>query len=78
MVLGHGVPVIYINGRKIRDQGELERLRADDILSAEVITTPGVEYGSDVSFSHSYPHDPSARTRDKQWISRCFFSGTWL
>ncbi|MCB5172069.1 outer membrane beta-barrel protein [Bacteroides fragilis] len=49
MVLGHGVPVIYINGRKIRDQGELERLRADDILSAEVITTPGVEYGSDVS-----------------------------
>ena len=47
-VLGHGSPVIYINNRKMRDQAELDRLRADEILSAEVITTPGVEYGSDV------------------------------
>ena len=48
-ILGYGTPVIYINGRKMRDNSELERLRAEDILSAEIITNPGVEYGADVS-----------------------------
>ncbi len=47
-VLGHGAPVIYINSRKARGM-DLQRLSADEIVSAEVITTPGVEYGSDVS-----------------------------
>ena len=48
-VLGHGTPEIYINNRKVRDTNELDRLRADEIVSAEVITTPGVEYASDVT-----------------------------
>ena len=47
-VLGHGTPEIYINNRKVRDTGELDRLRADEIVSAEVITTPGAEYATDV------------------------------
>ncbi len=47
-VLGHGSPLIYINNRKVRDMGELDRLRADEIVSAEVITTPGAEYAADV------------------------------
>lgn len=47
-VIGHGAPVIYINSRKVRDRVDLERLRANEIVSAEVITTPGAEYGSDV------------------------------
>ena len=47
-VLGHGTPEIYINNRKLRDTGELERLRADEIVSAEVITTPGAEYAANV------------------------------
>ena len=47
-VLGHGTPLIYINSRKVRDMSELDRLRADEIVSAEVITTPGAEYASDV------------------------------
>ena len=47
-VLGHGTPEIYINNRKVRDTGELERLRADEIVSAEVITTPGAQYAADV------------------------------
>ncbi|MBQ8443384.1 MAG: carboxypeptidase-like regulatory domain-containing protein, partial [Bacteroides sp.] len=29
-VLGHGTPEIYINNRKVRDTGELDRLRADE------------------------------------------------
>ena len=48
-VLGHGAPEIYINNRKVRDTGELDRLRADEIVSAEVITIPGAEYASNVS-----------------------------
>ena len=48
-VLGHGAPLIYINNRKVRDMGELDRLRADEIVSAEVITTPGAEYAADVA-----------------------------
>ena len=48
-VLGHGKPEIYINNRKVRDMSELDRLRADEIVSAEVITTPGAEYASNVS-----------------------------
>ena len=47
-VLGHGTPEIYINNRKVRDTGELDRLRADEIVSAEVITTPGAEYAANV------------------------------
>ena len=49
MVLGHGEPLIYINNRKIRDLEELHLLRADEIVSAEVITTPGAEYAADVA-----------------------------
>lgn len=48
-VLGSGNPEIYINNRKVRDIGELDRLRATEILSAEVITTPGPEYAADVA-----------------------------
>ena len=48
IVLGHGTPEIYINNRKVRDTGELDRLRADEIASAEVITTPGAQYAVDV------------------------------
>lgn len=47
-VLGRGTPEIYINGRKVRDITELNRLQANEILSAEIITTPGVQYGSSV------------------------------
>lgn len=47
-VLGHGSPTIYINNRKMRDETELDRIRAEEIVSAEVITTPGVEYGAEV------------------------------
>ena len=46
---GHGKPEIYINNKKIRDIRELDRLRADEILSVEMITSPGAEYGAEVT-----------------------------
>ena len=47
-IAGHGTPEIYINNKKVRDASELDRYRADEILSAEIITDPGPEYGQDV------------------------------
>ena len=35
-VMGCGSPVIYINNKKVRDMTELDRIRANEILSAEV------------------------------------------
>ena len=48
-IVGHGKPEIYINNKKVRNEDELNRLRADEILSAEIITNPGVEYGAEVT-----------------------------
>lgn len=48
-VAGHGKPEIYVNNKKVRNEDELNRLRADEILSAEIITNPGVEYGAEVT-----------------------------
>lgn len=48
-VIGRGKPEIYINGRKVRDASELSQLQANEILSAEIITTPGARYSSSVS-----------------------------
>ena len=47
-IAGHGTPEIYINSKKVRDASELDRYRADEILSAEIITNPGPEYGQDI------------------------------
>jgi hypothetical protein len=48
-IAGHGKPEIYINNKKVRNESELDRLRADEILSAEIITNPGAEYGADIT-----------------------------
>lgn len=47
-VFGRGTPEVYINGRKMTDQMELERLSADNIKSVEVITNPGARYSANV------------------------------
>ena len=43
-VFGKGSPQIYINGKKMRNKGELEQLTSKDIKSVEVITMPGARY----------------------------------
>lgn len=47
-IFGKGAPVIYMNGREIRDASELDRLHSADIRQVEVITNPGARYGADV------------------------------
>ena len=48
-IAGHGKPEIYINNKKVRGEDELERLRADEVKSVEIITQPGTEYDATVS-----------------------------
>ena len=47
-VLGKGSPLIYINGRLMRDDSELKRLRSEDIRDVEVINNPGAQYDAQV------------------------------
>ena len=47
-VIGKGAPLIYINGHKVSDAGELDRLQSNEIQSVEVITNPGAQYDASV------------------------------
>lgn len=48
-VLGKGTPIYYINGRKVEDPIELERLQSTEIKEVEVIRTPGAQYNADAN-----------------------------
>ena len=45
-VFGRGEPIIYINGRQMRDRSELDRLSSENIRSVEVISNPGARYAA--------------------------------
>lgn len=47
-VFGKGTPLIYINGRLMRDNAELEQLSSKDIAKVELITNPGARYDAEV------------------------------
>lgn len=46
-VFGKGTPLIYINGRKLTDMGELSRLSSKEIESVEVLNNPGARYSAE-------------------------------
>lgn len=45
-VAGRGAAEIYINGRKVMDPRELDRLRSDQIQSVDVVQNPGARYAA--------------------------------
>ena len=47
-VFGKGVPIIYINGRLVRDNSELEQLNSNEIKSVDVVQNPGARYDATV------------------------------
>lgn len=47
-VIGKGSPIIYINGRLMRDADELKHLRSEEVRDVEVINNPGAEYDATV------------------------------
>lgn len=46
-VFGKGTPLIYINGRQVKNTNELRQLSSENIKSVDVITNPGAQYSSD-------------------------------
>ena len=48
-VFGRGTPVIYINGRVVRNQSDLQNLKSDEIRTVELITNPGAAYASNIN-----------------------------
>lgn len=47
-VFGRGTPIVYINGRKVQNMTELQRLQPSDIQKVEVINNPGARYAANV------------------------------
>ena len=47
-VFGKGEPLVYINGRQVRDFSELEQLNSKDIQRVELVTNPGAQYDATV------------------------------
>ena len=47
-VFGKGTPLIYINGRMMRNDTELAQIKSEDIKSVELITNPGAKYDASV------------------------------
>ncbi len=47
-VIGKGSPLVYINGRRVTDASELQRLQSNEIQSVEVISNPGAQYDATV------------------------------
>ena len=48
-VIGKGTPIYYVNGRKVTDLTELQRISSHEIKDVEVISTPGARYDAQTS-----------------------------
>ena len=48
-ILGKGVPLIYLNNRKLTDLQELKNIQSDNIKSIEVIQNPGARYDASIN-----------------------------
>lgn len=76
-VIGRGKPLIYINGREMRDAEELKQLRSEDIKSVEVILNPGARYDASVT---SVVRIRTVRKRGEGWtldLSADYYQGTY-
>ncbi len=48
-VFGKGTPIIFVNGKKLQDLSELNRLASGDIKDVELLTEPGAAYDASVN-----------------------------
>ena len=47
-IFGSGTAEIYINGRKVRDNSEIDQLSSEQIKRVEVVKNPGARYDASV------------------------------
>lgn len=47
-VLGRGEAEVYVNGRKVQDLRELNRIQSDQIKTIDVVQAPGAQYSASV------------------------------
>ena len=47
-VFGRGTPVIYLNGRQVKNESDLQQLNSAEISSVELIANPGAAYASNI------------------------------
>ena len=47
-VFGKGTPLVFVNGRQVRDNAELEQLNSNEIKTVEVVMNPGARYDASV------------------------------
>lgn len=48
-VFGKGTPIVYLNGRKLRNLAEIELLSSSKVKDVTLINNPGAKYGSNVN-----------------------------
>ena len=48
-VFGKGTSTVYLNGRKLRDLGELSNIKSSDVKSVEIVNNPGARYSASVN-----------------------------
>ena len=76
-VFGKGAPLIYINGRKLQNQTELDQISSEDIQSVELITNPGAKYdatvGAVILIKTKRPQGEgfSFNTQASYYVSKC-------
>ena len=66
-VIGRGTPLIYINGRQMRNQSELDQLSSDQIKDVEVVMTPGVSQEIFSEKQLSWLMLPDPRPKQRGW-----------
>lgn len=63
-IFGKGVPLIYIDGRMVRDLSELTTLKSDDINFVEIINNPGAKYSASAT---SVIRIETLKKEDERW-----------
>lgn len=74
-VFGKGIPIVYINNRKVYDTGELNQLQSTDILSIELLKNPDAKYDAQsksviIIKTKVKKEGLSANATSKTWINK--------
>ncbi len=64
-VTGRGAAEVYINGRKVHDINELDRIRAEQVYSVDVIQNPGARYAASTRGGAHHSQETAGRRTER-------------